>query len=111
MLENLEGRKVVFTLQQPGLQDPQIRPHVAILDEPTVTIIARVEKVDELGVWIENSDYPYPSAGKRMPDRHRAFILIRYDFITAIAYFPDLPVDKFEDDKIIGFIDTSDYKK
>jgi len=105
MLNAITGAWVVITIQAPRMQDPQLRPHVDLMEENTVTIIAKVVETDELGVWIEHNDYPFPIAEKRRPDKHRAYILIRYEHITSIAYFPELPVVKEEEEPKIGFVD------
>ena len=106
MIEAIKGARVIMTIQNPQLQDPQLRPRVDMLDENTVTIVAKIVEVGELGLWIEHADYPFPRAQGKGADKLRAYILVRYDHITSIAYFPELPVVEVGEVQKIGFVDV-----
>ncbi|RKZ27792.1 hypothetical protein DRQ29_02965 [bacterium] len=105
MLENLVGARVIMTINNPKYQDRQLRPKVEILENETITISARVVETDELGVWIEHTDYPFPDPKTNRFTNEKAYLLIRYEYISSIAYFPELPADKSDTEHQIGFID------
>ncbi len=107
MIDALVGARVIITVQQPALQDLQLRPKVDMLEEGTISIVARVVETDELGIWIEHPDYPFPNPKTKRTEKQKAYILIRYEYITSIAYFPELPVSKDEVHRI-GFVDTTE---
>ncbi|MCD6417215.1 hypothetical protein J7M00_00320 [bacterium] len=111
MLEAIAGARVIITIQQPKMQDPQLRPMVDMLDENTVSIVAKVVEADELGVWIEHTNYPIPREKGKGNERHKAYILIKYESIMSIAYFPELPVEKEGEEHRIGFIDITENRK
>ncbi len=111
MLETIAGARVIITIQQPKMQDPQLRPLVDMLDENTVSIVAKVVEADEMGIWIEHIDYPIPKENGKRTERHKAYILVKYESIVSIAYFPDLPIEKEGEEHKIGFIDTYDNRK
>jgi len=105
MLENLVGARVIITINNPKFQDRQLRPKVEILENETITLAAQVIETDELGIWIEHTDYPYPDPKTKRFSNQKAYLLIRYEFISSIAYFPELPTTKEETEHKIGFID------
>jgi hypothetical protein len=68
-------------------------------------------ETDEMGIWMEHIDYPIPKKNGKRTEKHRAYILIKYESIVSIAYFPDLPIEKEGEEHKIGFIDTYDNHK
>ena len=106
MLEAIVGARVIITIQQPKVQDPQLRPHVDMLSENTVSIVAKVVEADEIGIWIEHADYPFPESDGRRVENQKAYILIKYEYIVSIAYFPELPLTREGEEHRIGFVDT-----
>jgi len=105
MIEELVGSRVIVTLNHTKLQDKELRPRVEILEDETISIVARVVDTDELGIWIEHADYPLPDTTIKKIRKHKAYILVRYDFITSIAFFPDMPVEKEGEAHRIGFVE------
>lgn len=102
MIEELIGKRVILTIQNPEIQDLQIRPRVETLEERTVSIVAKVIGADDFGVWIEHDNYPWRDPETNRLEHHRANILIKYEYITSITYFPDIPAD--DETHRIGFI-------
>jgi len=108
MLEKIVGSRVVLTIAQPNHQDWQLRPKVDIFERSTISIVAKVVSVSDLGIWIEHADYPIRFPELSRVEKKRADILIRFDFITSIAYFPDMPSEPEEKVYPIGFLDHRD---
>lgn len=106
MINDLQGRRVLITISHPRLQNPILRPRVDILEQESVTIIANVVEADDFGIWIEYPEHPFPEPGKKQPEKKRAYILIRYEFITSISHFPDIPASETAEQRRIGFIDA-----
>ncbi|RKZ33742.1 hypothetical protein DRQ33_03620 [bacterium] len=109
MLENLIGTRILITISNPEMQDRELRPRVEILQGESITIAARVVETDELGIWIEHSDYPFPDPVTNKFSKQKSYILIRYEFITSIAFFPELPTATAEEEHRIGFVE--DYRE
>jgi len=107
MLEELEGARVIMTILNPGIQDRQLRPKVQTLENEPVVIVAKVVDVDELGIWIEHADYPFTDPVTNKFRRERAYVLVRYENIASIAYFPNLPKAETEEEHRIGFVDLT----
>ncbi len=107
MLENLEGARVIITILNPNIQDRQLRPKVQTLENEPVVVVAKVVDVDELGIWIEHSDYPFTDPTTNRSHREKAYVLVRYENIASIAYFPDLPKAEPDEEHRIGFVDFS----
>lgn len=108
MIEDIVGSRVVITIANPHIQDWQLRPKVEILERSTIAIVAKVVATDELGIWIEHSEYPISFDGEGRPRKEKANILIRYEFITSIAYFPNLPKEKAGVEHKIGFLERKE---
>lgn len=102
MTNELVGKRVILTIQNPELQDFQLRPRVEIFDEKTISIVTKVVGIDEFGVWIEHDGYPWRDPETNKLEHYKAHILVRYESITSITYFPDLPAE--EGSFRIGFV-------
>lgn len=107
MLEELEGARVILTILNPNFQDRQLRPRVKTLENEPVVIVAKVVDVDEMGIWIEHADYPFTDPATNRARQEKAYILVRYENIASIAYFPDLPKAESEEERRIGFVELS----
>ncbi len=105
MLQKLIGSRSLITINNTKLQDRELRPRVEMLEDDTLSFVARIIEADELGIWIENSTYPFYDPFTKKRSVQNAYVLVRYEFITSIAFFPELPVENEETKQPIGFIE------
>ena len=105
-INSLVGKTVRINVVGVEFQDPYIRPKVA-LGEPTLTLVAQVESVDEFGIWIKEDKFPVYNSVERKREEHVAFVLLRYEYISSIVHFPEVEEDTSKSSKI-GFVPNGD---
>jgi len=98
---NLEGKTVRMTLVGHEMLDRFIRPKIES-NLPTFSLVALVESVDQLGLWIKISEYPVYDNVEGKKELHPALMLIRYEYITSIVHFPEVLEDESKCQRI-GF--------
>jgi len=101
-IESLVGKTVRLTLAGEEMLDRFIRPRITS-NNPTFNMVAIVNSVDQLGIWIEVAEYPVYDNVDRKKEHHPALVLIRFEYISSIVHFPNLEEG---DDKgrRIGFV-------
>jgi hypothetical protein len=95
-LSELTGQNVMLMLTQ--------WDDLAFLGVTKDVFTAKVTAVNELGIWIENPAWEsIPGDDEEEPQVHRIEILLRWDRIRSIVFFPD--VEELEDSRVtrIGF--------
>lgn len=101
-LNTIIGKTVRITVAGVDFQDPCIRPKIGS-GEPTITIVMQIEAVDELGIWIKVPDFPVFDIVERKREKHVAFVLLRYEYISSIVHFPEVVEDDSKQNRI-GFV-------
>jgi hypothetical protein len=108
-IEKLIGSSVIMTIRFPEVQDKEIIPLIrSVRNGDTFSIIAEIVDYDNLGIWIEKNDYPIYNEDTRKMEKHKAHVLIRYDYITSIAAFPSLNENGLTKYHRIGFDQPED---
>lgn len=88
-IANLEGKTIRMTLVGHEVLDRFIRPKIES-NIPTFSLVAQVESVDQLGLWIKVEEYPVYDNVEGKKELHNALMLIRYEYITSIVHFPEV---------------------
>ncbi len=91
-ISDLEGKTVRITLVGYEMLDRFIRPKIES-NIQTYSLVAQVESVDQLGLWIHVPEYPVFDNVEGKRESYDALILLRYDYITSIVHFPGLEED------------------
>jgi len=100
-ISNLEGKTVRLTLVGHETLDRFIRPKIES-NSPTFSLVARVDSVDQLGLWIKVPEYPTYDTVEEKQGSHEALVLLRFEYITSIVHFPSVEEDD-EKSHRIGF--------
>jgi len=103
-LQNLVGSRVILTIRSIQYQDREILPRITRIGaRDSFSIIAKVVDFDSLGIWIEKENYPVFNQETKKRETLLSHVLVKYDFITSIAAFPDLADDGLYAQHKIGF--------
>ena len=103
-LHQLVGHRVILRISNVLMQDQQIVPSIRLPeDEDTFSLIAQIVDLDTHGLWIESKNYPVLNEITGKVESHEANILVKYDYITSIAAFPNLAALGLEEQHRIGF--------
>ena len=106
-MQDLVGKTVRLDIVGIPHQDPYIRPKVES-GEQIITLVAQVDSVDQMGIWIRQEGFPVYNSMERKKEAHTALMLIRYDYISSIVHFPEVEEDDSKQ-KRIGFIAEEDF--
>ncbi len=103
-LQNLVGSRVIMTIRSIEYQDREILPRIThIATKDSFSIIVKVVDFDNLGIWIEKEGYPVFNKDTRKREKLLAHVLIKYEYITSIAAFPEVSHDGLYAQHKIGF--------
>jgi len=106
-IQSLVGKTVRITLGAVDLQDRYFHPRIRT-DEQTVKVVAQIDSIDQLGLWVKINEYPIYNNVTRQREEAPALVLIRFEYITSIVHFPDIEENSNKAHRI-GFVAQDEY--
>ena len=102
--KKLIGARIILTIRSFDSQDKEIVPRITKYGtRDAFSIVAKVVDYDNFGIWIEKENYPIYNKEQNKREKLLAHVLIKYEYISSIAAFPDNSKEGLYTQTTIGF--------